>query len=60
MEKTEILTSQQVADMLGIKENTLFLYVQRKKITHYKVFKKVFFFYADVIEFIKSNKIQSI
>ncbi len=58
--ENKLLTSEQVCEMLGIEKSTLFIYVQKKRIRHYKVFKKLYFLESFIMEFLKTKEVKPI
>ncbi len=51
-----LLTVQQVADLLGIKVQTIYLWVAQKRIPHRKIGRLVRFRMCDVEEFVEQRR----
>ena len=51
-----LLTVQQVADLLGIKVQTIYLWVAQKRIPHRKIGRLVRFRMCDVEEFVEQQR----
>jgi len=54
----EILTTKQCAEMLDMKMPTLYQYLSKGKIPHYKRGGRVYFFRHELIEWVKQGKVE--
>lgn len=60
LEEDKPLDIKEVADLINLTKPTLYGYVQRNEIPHYKRGNRLYFFKTEIIEWLKKSKVKTL